>query len=272
MSATPPFVRWTLPLACALREETDVTDPQQTERQLRSLRTYSDCLHAGRELDGVCISADDPTMGFPALEVLNAYGGAPLIHAQCDGCALNVVRGRARSGLAGCFGLLALKPDVTARVDDAIERAGIKSAINELFLPTTPRWYGLFAQQILDAPRITVLQQVFAAMSESLSLEKLEFQTALELALRASISLHMRCYPAGESEPDGWRLQAHCGRCKAPMAERARQCGVCGLLAHAEPRRQRKTRGIRPFVPLARFLGAQGAQDFQAKYADGRVP
>ncbi len=41
IQTTPEFVRWTLAQICALRDETDVTDPEQAERQLRSLRELS---------------------------------------------------------------------------------------------------------------------------------------------------------------------------------------------------------------------------------------
>lgn len=267
MPATPQFVRWTLPLACALRDDTDVTDPEQTERQLRSLRTYSDCLYAGRELDGVCISASDPGMGFPAAEVISAYGGEGFIYQQCDACALNVVRGREKSGLAGCFGLLAFWPERGALLEQAIDQTLSAAAVAEHFLPTAPRWIGLWTLPQLDAPHIAIMQRLFAAIESQLTIEEREFHTALMTAQRENVAIHLRGYPAGESAPDGWRLAAHCGRCKASMSERSRRCVVCGQLAHAEPSRRRKTQGNRPFVALERFLGAPGAEEFRTRYA-----
>lgn len=271
MAVTPEFVRWTIPLACALREDTDVTNPEQTERQLRSLRTYSDCVAEGREFAGVCISGSDPSLGFPSAEVLQAYGGETLVHSQCDHCQVNLLRGRQLSGLAGCFGTLILGHERGARLDAAIEHAGQGDRFDLLFLPTRPRWYGLWT-----APALTVDQQL--ALHDLLSLvdcapfaDWQEFRAALAIALAKPAELHLQNFPAGEASATTWSTVAHCQRCKAPMGERERHCATCGLSAHAQPRRQRKVRGGRPFVPLARFLGEPGTQALLARFA-GREP
>lgn len=267
MAATPEFVRWTLPFACALRDDTDVTSAEQTERQLRSLRTYSDCVHKGRESERICVSDIDPGMGFPSQEVLQAYGGTEFVHQQCDTCHVNVLRGRQGSGLAGCFGTLLMGAERGRLIEMAIERSGMGARVAELFLPTTPRWHGLWTQAELSGDQRQTLLAIFGAIDHAAMPDLREFHVALSLALQHHLPVHVQSYPAGEAERDFWRVNAHCSRCKATMGQREQRCTVCGLLARAEPVRQRKARGNRPYVPLVRFLGEAGARDFAARYA-----
>ena len=267
MPGTPQFVRWTLAHSCALREETDVTSAEQTERQLRSLRAYSDCRHEDRVFEDVCLAADNPALGFPSHEVLTAYGGETFVRSQCDSCAANTLRGRTTSGLAGCFGTLVLDAPRGASIDRAIASAALEERVAAHFLPTQPRWYGLWTTTPLTVAQLAVLRNLWEAMTETPQATDNEFLAALNIAQQHGFELHVRLYPAGESDRDWWRLAAHCGRCKAPQNPLERRCAVCGLVAPAEPARKRKPRGNRPFVPLARFLGEQAAAELLERRA-----
>jgi hypothetical protein len=272
MPRTPEFVRWTLSLPCALREDTDTANPEQTERQLRSLRSYSDAVHEGRLFEGICVAADSdpPTMGFPAAEVLGAYGGETFVRAQCESCPVNVVRGRAHSALAGCFGMLEIGAERGRAWDAAIERCGLADTIDTLFLPTRPRWYGLWLSSPLSSEQRAALVQLLAALNDAAQPEEQEFRRALELAGERDYPLHLQLFPAGAYDEVAWRVDAHCPRCKAPMDERERRCAVCDLACRAERARQRKVRGQRPYVALERFLGMEGAQAFSSRYTNAK--
>jgi ribosomal protein L37E len=267
MVETPPFVRWTLALACPLREDSaDVSDPELTERQLRSLRGYSDAVHKGRLFDGICLAPGALTsatpLGFPALEVLNAYGGETFVAAQCPDCPANVLRQRAGSGLAGCFGLLPYDSALAEAWEEAI--GGNDGA--HLFLATSPRWFGLWAASPLSPAHLESLESILAALVH-LHPAHVEFHQAVRLARQQQLALHVQANPTGSFDEQAWRIAPHCQRCKATMNERQHRCSTCGLVARAEPARQRKPRGLRPYVPLARFLGESGAAAFLARYA-----
>lgn len=267
MARTPHFVRWSLPLVCALREDTDVTDPEQTERQLRSLRTYSDCVARGREYEGVCVSEEDPSRGFASEEVLLAYGGREFVAQLCPACPSNILRGQPSSGLAGCFGMLVLDEALTSALTRLLQEKELQQQVTNHFLATTPAHWGLWTSDALTESQVMVMQSVVGALAtQSEHCEVNELLTALSLAREQASTIHLRLYPTGESDAHAWRLDPHCRRCKATMPERGRFCSVCLLEAHAEPPRRRKVRGGRPYVPLATFLGESGAQALLARH------
>lgn len=275
---TPPFVRWTLRQACRLRELTDIADVEQTERQLRSLREYSDAVHQGRCHAGICLRALDgdlrdvhAAMGFPADEVLAAYGGAELVEAQCGRCAVNLLRGRPGSGLAGCFGLYPLDEAEQARWETALAQveAGILTAAP--FLPTQPRWVGLWHASPLTVSQLEGLRALLAepCLRAEASRERVELAQAIERALLAGVELHLRLYPPGTADGQHWTIASHCRRCRAPMNDRERRCGVCCFVGRPEPTRRRKTRGSRPYLPLVRFLGETRSAALLEKVREG---
>lgn len=267
MARTPQFVRWSLPLACALREDTDVTDPEQTERQLRSLLTYSECVARGREYEGVCVSEEDPSRGFVSEEVLLAYGGREFVAQLCPTCPSNILRERPNSNLAGCFGMLVLDEALTSALNQLLQEEELEQQVAKHFLATTPAHWGLWTSEALNETQMMVLHSALSALAvRSEHCEVTELLTALSLARACASAIHFRLYPAGESDAHAWRLDPHCRRCKATMPERGRFCSICRLEAHAEPSRRRKVRGGRPYVPLATFLGESGAQAFRAKH------
>jgi hypothetical protein len=243
MTPTPPFIRWSLAYECGLREGADVTSPEATERQLRVLRSYSDAVHAGRMLDGICFATQEDggaEFGFRAEDVLAVYGGATFIRSQCDHCPANTT-----AGLAGCFGLLTFDE----QLQDLLARHEWIERLREHFPPTNPPWYGLW----LSSPLTPKQRELLAELG-------------LGLPAAPDLSLHVQSFPAGAFDPQAWAIHPHCPRCKGPMSQRERRCAVCGLIGRAEPQRIRKPRGRRPFLPLKSFLGEAAAKELIERY------
>jgi hypothetical protein len=271
---TPEFVRWTLAYDCALRDETDVTDPEQAERQLRSLRELSIARAEGRVLRGVCLASDAlvqsdlaQARGFLESEVLAAYGGESLVTSRCAACPANVLPGEVvRQRFAGCFGLLILESPLVERLEAAIEqvRRSDIERFDTVFLASQPRRYGIWATP-LEVPQIAILAEVFQQLQlDAPSRDVAEFQRALQLAQANHLALHARLYPTGMVQSFAWTVASHCPRCRAPMAMTAHCCPACRFVGRALPGKKRKPRGQRPYVPLARFLGEQAARDLLA--------
>lgn len=271
---TPEFVRWTIARSCALRDETDITDPEQAERQLRSLRELSMARAERRVVRGVCLARDAVAQadlaqarGFLESEVLSAYGGEVLVTSQCAACPANVLPGElASERFAGCFGLLILESPLAERLEAALEqvRGSDPQRFDAAFLVSQPRRYGVWATP-LEASQITLLAEVFGVLaSDESSRDVAEFQRALQVAQATGLTLHARLYPPGEVQSFAWTVAAHCPRCRAPMTMAARRCPVCQFVGRALPGKKRKPRGQRPYVPLARFLGERAARELLA--------
>lgn len=272
--ATPEFVRWTIARSCALRDETDVADPEQAERQLRSLRELSMARTEKRVVQCVCLAHDalahdDPARarGFLESEVLAAYGGEALVTSQCAACPANVLPGDAASEcFAGCFGLLVLESPLVEQLELAMEqvRASDPQRFDAAFLASQPRRYGVWATP-LESSQITLLIEIFDAVQQAAtSREIAEFRRALQLVQTTDLSLHARLYPPGVVESFAWTVASHCPRCRAPMTLAAHRCLACQFVGRALPGKKRKPRGQRPYVPLARFLGEPAARELLA--------
>lgn len=274
MQATPEFVRWTIARSCALRDETDITDPEQAERQLRSLRELSLARAEGRVVQGVCLAHDAlaqadlaQARGFLESEVLAAYGGEALVTSQCATCPANVLPGEVASErMAGCFGLLILESPLVERLEAALEqvRASDPQRFDAAFLASQPRRYGVWATP-LESSQIALLVEIFQSLSpDEASRDVAEFQRALQLAHTTGLSLQARLYPPGVVQSFAWTVAAHCPRCRAAMTLAARKCPACQFVGRALPGKKRKPRGQRPYVPLARFLGEHAARELLA--------
>jgi hypothetical protein len=269
VTPTPPFVRWTLARACALREETDPRDPEAAERQLRPLRAYTDASYAGRVFEGICLAPTEhlpvepppDSWGFLASEMLAAYGGEEFVRSQCGACVANIFAHRTEVNFAGCYGLLACDAALGAQLEARIAELSLADAIDASCLPTAPRWYGLFAQTPLNRDQLAIFQQLFSSLATCEPAVS-QLCSAVAIALVQPVELHLALYPAGEFDRDAWRIVSHCTRCAAAMSPREHRCAVCGLVGKPRPARQRKPRGRRPYVPLARFLGASKALEF----------
>ena len=254
MEHTPHFVRWTLARACPLREETDVADPDQTERQLRVLRTYADAAHAGRCYEGLCVD-EAIEHGFFAEEVLAAYGGEPFVLAQCANCPANTLAARETGNVAGCFGWLVLNEEVIARLE---------KSLGSVETGTMPRWYGLWMENAPSRALLALQAAVWDWPSNDSQI--VDFRAAIKIALADNVRLYWSLSPRGKSDGLSWTIAAHCPRCKASITRREQRCAVCGFVGACAPERTRKARGRRPYQPLARILGAERAEAFVRRY------
>ena len=56
-SSTPEFLRWTLAVACKLKDFAQWKNPDKVERHLRAVRVCETAIREGRVLDGICVAA-----------------------------------------------------------------------------------------------------------------------------------------------------------------------------------------------------------------------
>lgn len=276
---TPEFVRWALAQACPLREFDKWQDPEQVERRLRPLRSYSEAVEEGREFEGICISRTansdlgsfDTAKGFRASEVLGAYGGREFLSGLCGECPANALRGTMREPFAGCYGLLEFSRFDRFHEDlaSAASNPGLRAELVAEFSVTTPLWYGLWMDSPLRPVQLDLLARLFgglAAASESYREQLGPFLTAAKIALETDLPLHLTLVPRGDYTATEWTLASHCKRCKAPWPTGSRQCAACGLPGPPEPIRRRKVRGERPYWRLAGFLGPANVEPFLMRY------
>jgi hypothetical protein len=264
---TPEFLLWSLETRCPIRGLEDGTDPERTERQLRAARAVSDARREGRVCEGLAV---DPPNGFRIADAMALYGGEEAARRECGGCPANV---RARDEqLAGCYGLVRL-PDESAKVHAAIEhgldRAYGSVAWENLCPVTSPRWYGLWIESPLYAKHLQVRYNVLAAaaIDEPICREGIaDLIVALNVAFNAGLRLHVRLYPPGRVEGTWWRLVPHCPRCKAPWTAATQRCPICNYVGHPASDKKRRARGLRPYFPLDRLLGAEQATEFLVRY------
>jgi hypothetical protein len=268
---TPPFIVWALARRCHLRQITLWEDAERTERLLRAARAYDEARAEGRIVDGIAIAAGaehetdvEQVHGFRVDSALELYGGIARLHAACDDCPANTLRGHKGREVVGCFGMWPLPETVD----------GLCQQVEELASPTgtSPRWYGLW----LRAPIVGDEAARLAAILRRLSLDdplsspgRDELLLALAVAARGEFSLHFRHYPPGNAEGGWWNLVPHCEICQAPWTGEGR-CRVCGLATHPASPKKRRIRGQRPYYPLVRLLGAERTAEHLVRYCEHR--
>ncbi len=265
---TPEFLIWALEHACPLRGSQDGSDPERTERQLRTARAVSDARRAGRVFDGLCV---DPPWGFRMEEALAIYGGEAAARQACGNCPANALTEAEPGSLAGCFGMLALPDDPTefhAAMERGFAKVGGPPDRPRRFPDTRPRWYGLWIRPIAEADAL--LELLVALKAADIPHQGLrELLLALNLAYSGGCKVYARLFPPGCIDGPWWRLAPHCPRCKAAWrAAGSRECRVCDYCGHPAPENKRHTRGRRPYYPLARLLGSErAAAEFLNRYA-----
>lgn len=267
---TPEFLVWSLAQRCRLRDIADWQAPERTERHLRALRAYSDAKAEGRLFEGICVS---PPLGFRAEDALLLYGGCSAAENACLGCPANSRESLAPSSLAGCWGMTPLPDDealVHAAVDSAVSELGLESQLNELFIATSPRWYGFWMQSPLDGVRASLIARILrqaAGAIVNLHPAFADLILGLEAAASHSLPLHVTLYPRGKVNGVWWSLVSHCQVCKAPWSEVKRhQCQTCGYVGHPASPPKRRARGTRPYWPLEQMLGERNAAEFLVRY------
>lgn len=200
----------------------------------------------------------------------------------------------AMSRWANCFGVVdwrTLGESCFERVEQLQRRLAPLEQWEVRFLPTRPTFYGLWIgsanSDASPASHASVHSPSLAFSREQLEwLERLwslcvadgaeaetvwgPFLAAIRRALATGAELRAKLYPRGELEGKRWRVAAHCGRCGASwgseQAAAARICPVCRLAAAPLAARSRAAQGTRPYGPLARIVGREGAAELLARY------
>jgi hypothetical protein len=271
LSATPPFLRWTLAYGCAIREFDDYFDPDRTDRLLRGARCASDALAEHRVHQGVAVQRGAPgaesVLGFNLAAVLEPLGGEPYLRQQCGGCPANALERVEPQPLAGCVGYLVPAVEHEAEFHRHFDKccADIPEAA-EQFPYASPRWFGLWINPQPTADEVRAQRDLLRRLAQDGShyLAGLnDYLAALEAHLQYNIPLVVRVYPGGRCEQRKWYVDPHCGRCGATWPEaRRQQCRVCRHVGGRQPEQRRLRMGTRPYRPLAEFLGQDGATAF----------
>jgi transposase-like protein len=261
VSDTLQVVTWALEQECQFRRGESWQTPDRTTEQLSDLRVVSRALVDGRAIDGVCVTGFScerhdllnphdvenhigvPVSGFGIPDRLGSYGSIDSAQATCQECEANVSRDPQRE-LVGCHGhIFFIQPDsdeLEKSLRNAARQLGLQAALTTAFLPTSPLWYGFWAQSPLRKDQVDVLAPLF---SHTFTDEDQEcsgidhFLRALNATVRLNIPLHVSLAPSGHIDL-GWCTEfPHCPRCKAnaPVEHWQEQysrdehtCEVCG--------------------------------------------
>jgi hypothetical protein len=259
LESTPPFVRWTLALACPIRELDDSFDPDCTERLLRGVRCFSDAVAVGRVREGIVLQQDSPLpgrmLGFEASAVLEPFGGEAIVSATCSACPANALRVAEPTALAGCVGHLV--PPADASFHERMDAIAKDPA--HPFPTTAPAWHGLWINQRPSREDLEAQRELLGRLGDQdfHVVGLADYLLAISAALEHRIPLIIRAYPGGRCEGRRWYVEPHCNRCNAAWPEAKRQqCLVCSAVGGRQPERRRKRMGTRPYRLLADFLDA----------------
>jgi hypothetical protein len=237
LESTPPFIRWTLALGCALREGSNYFDPDHTERLLRGVRCISDAIAEGRVRDGIALqkrSSGAEPRGFEIDAVLEPFGGPALVQQSCGNCPANAIACNEPRALAGCVGHLILPPE------------------------QSDLWLSLVLHERPTTEVLNEQHQQLTRLDREKVIGLVDYVSAIETALATKLPLIVRAYPGGRCEGRRWYVEPHCDRCKAAWPEAKRQqCRVCGQVGGRQPEQRRMRMGTRPYRPLAEFLTAE---------------
>ena len=296
-SSTPEFLRWTLAVACKLKDFSQWKNPDRVERHLRAVRVCETAIREGRVLDGICVAAEQcgddstKTLGFRIADVVESFGSLEVIAETCEQCVANAIKELHPVANVGCFGLL---PITNIHVDpvgkttvlgatnlqqllDKVLRDNLElsSRIAKGFVPTQPAWYGLW---IPDSPSLQQRQVQLEVMDELLmsvtdshvnSAWKL-FAAAMRISVEHDLEIRIELCPAGVRDNVNWTVPEHCRRCHAPWKPDLRKsmpsCQTCNYQGHPNKRHQGFVQGKRPYWKLSQFLGEQQAALFLEQY------
>ncbi len=306
---TPQFVRWAIDQPCPLRE-TDVDNlPDRTFQQLRCLREFSRGLIENRVFENICVhpasSSEDTTQarGFNADDVLDAVGDAASVQRCCQSCPANALSDSHPGTWAGCYGWLpatsgfsfdsflrngvnlnrldeqlAYRPgrfDFVAILENVIQNLDL-SRTRSVFTTTTPRWYGLWQNMILNCEQLNLLYEILESgttqcLNEGAHPDEIAdlilLRNALKRCIEHRLKFHVELIPPGISDGRTWTLAAHCPDCKFEMPPVGRQnCTACGRTGNPVGQRKSKVLGLRPYVNLVGVLGKQMTAEFMRRF------
>ena len=296
-SSTPEFLRWTLAVACKLKDFSQWKNPDRVERHLRAVRVCETAIREGRVLDGICVAAeqcgDDSanTLGFRIADVVESFGSLEAIAETCEQCAANAIKELHPAANVGCFGLLPITnihvhpvgkttvlgaTNLQQLLDKVLsDNLELSSRIAKCFVATQPAWYGLW---IPDSPslqqrqvQLEVLDTLLVSVTDAQvnSAWKL-FTAALRISVKHDIEIRIELCPAGVRDNVNWTVPEHCCRCHAPWKPDLRKsmpsCQICNYQGHPNKRHQGFVQGKRPYWKLSQFLGEQQAALFLEQY------
>jgi hypothetical protein len=257
---TPEFVRWSIRKKCRLRENMDFVSPEKTERLLRSPHEASVAKSEGRVCNGVALKsfvdgAGEKTIaGFFLEEVFAPFGGEFFVDRTCFICDANL---DAPSRSTGCFGWLLNTEEISGLFEQWND-------VEEMFVRTTPAWYGFWMNPTLEKEGLKTLLNSFegyqfAHQNTSVIDSVARFVAAIERCVEHDLRLDVELFPSGDSDGLTWKIDSHCPLCKAPQPESAQYCRVCHRSGGCKPPVNRKVIGRRPYTELNRLLDETSA-------------
>ena len=268
---TPAFVRWAIKHPCQLREIDEERLPATTFRQLRSIHELDLARRENRIFKEVAFHADTQLghelFGFLPAEILAASGGASKINNACSNCVANTQA--EVNGWVGCFGIVRIES--SGFVEDfeaAIDQLELGDELEANFVSTKPRWFGVWMDGVFQRNQLRLLLDVLESLS--LSSEWELFRKAVQLCQDNQLELHAEYFPAGVSDGQHWRWDAHCDRCRAPVNSTT-ICECCGRKKVEQVAKKRKVLGLRPYMKLLYVLGEQKCEQLVREYVDWKV-
>jgi hypothetical protein len=295
-SSTPEFLRWTLAVACNLKDFPQWKSPDRVERHLRAVRICETTIREGHVLDGICVDAQhgkDPAdaLGFRIADVVESFGSLEAIAKTCQHCAANAIKELHPTANVGCFGLMPITNIQVHPVNETtvLGETNLQQLLDEIlkdnldlglrvakhFAPTRPVWYGLW---IPDSPSLQQRQVLLEVMDELLmsvrdshvnSAWKL-FAAAMRISVEHDFEIRIELCPAGVRDNVNWTVPEHCCRCHAPWKPDLRKsmpsCQICKYQGNPNKRHQGFVQGKRPYWKLSQFLGEQQAAVFLEQY------
>jgi len=168
MADTLQIVRWALERSCPMRQGKNWADPENTFMQLQDIWRYDWALARGTILNGICVfhefagrkHSPPEWFGFKQDETMVKFGGLEVINQNCHTCEANILlMENLQRKLAGCHGRFYIPP-ANEQIQEVVKAAGLESQLQNLFLPTNPIWFGLWASSPLTVDQCKVLSML----------------------------------------------------------------------------------------------------------------
>ncbi len=251
------------------------------ERILRPLRSVAESTATDRVKDGLCIlqpkserPADiEELKGFSSTEILDSFGGEDFLSHCCGRCDANrysAIETETRSDplprqFAGCYGYLQGRYDEIELFEDW--ESFLRSPQGTKELGEGFRLYRLWQSsefghraEMGKSQRAGLLKLLNRFLSQSFNADLFSFARAIQSSLDGHYELTIRAIPAGKIIGRTWIVPEHCSNCIVEIERWKGQCPNCKSKEIPNPMRKRQLKGDRPYWPLYRFLGIEGAQ------------
>lgn len=303
---TPLFLLWSLKQTCALKDDHDFDDLLMLERKLRPLQCLSDASAHQRVVGDTCIDRNpndsfepiESVKGFSIDEITSAYGGIDFLKSCCHACEANacnfgrIEQQEAVTGIsrlnderlhrfAGCYGYLQSKYESIDLFASWAESLAKEESLVDAVFPTADRisslwldktltreakkWFEKLADETLSEFREPVPTNT-TIDSELAINEVMNFHSALIASKECDIALQVQVIPAGIVDHKNWKVPQHCSVCCSNADSWSGICPNCGTKRPPNSPVKRFIRGDRPYWPLVRFLGEDGARKLVSRY------